>query len=154
VARGPLFAYPWSRQCGILNISQPYRPPRPVMGIALLYAVLNYLSTGTAFPLPLGAWFSAQCFYKKTLSYELVKVSFFFQYFVFHFIHYNVSAVLLVCAAYVCRRRPVWDCKNFLFSFPFLFTFIRCNNRSAPNVVQSLAFNDNLSYYYCTWNVL
>jgi hypothetical protein len=26
-----------SRQCGILNISQPYRPPRPVMRVALLY---------------------------------------------------------------------------------------------------------------------
>jgi hypothetical protein len=26
-----------SRQCGILNISQPNRPPRPVRGIALLY---------------------------------------------------------------------------------------------------------------------
>jgi hypothetical protein len=25
------------RQCGILNISQPYRPPRAVTGIALLY---------------------------------------------------------------------------------------------------------------------
>jgi hypothetical protein len=26
-----------SRQCVILNISQPYRPPRPVMGIAFCY---------------------------------------------------------------------------------------------------------------------
>jgi hypothetical protein len=26
-----------SKQCGILNTSQPYRPPRPVYGIALLY---------------------------------------------------------------------------------------------------------------------
>jgi hypothetical protein len=25
-----------SRQCGILNIPQPYRPPRPVTGISLL----------------------------------------------------------------------------------------------------------------------
>jgi hypothetical protein len=30
-----------SRQCGILNISQPYRPPLPVTGIALLYCLDN-----------------------------------------------------------------------------------------------------------------
>jgi hypothetical protein len=29
-----------SRQCGILNISQPHRPSRPVTGIALLYFTL------------------------------------------------------------------------------------------------------------------
>jgi hypothetical protein len=31
-----------SRQCGILNILQPYRPPRPVAGIALLYFYFQF----------------------------------------------------------------------------------------------------------------
>jgi hypothetical protein len=30
-----------SRQCGILNISQTYRPPRSVTGIALLYFYID-----------------------------------------------------------------------------------------------------------------
>jgi hypothetical protein len=33
----PLSLSRLSRQCGILNISQPYRPPRPLTGIALLF---------------------------------------------------------------------------------------------------------------------
>jgi hypothetical protein len=32
-----------SRQCGTLNISQSYRPPRPVTGIALLYSAQRLL---------------------------------------------------------------------------------------------------------------
>jgi hypothetical protein len=32
---------PIAQQCGILNISQPYRPPLPVSEIALLYFFFN-----------------------------------------------------------------------------------------------------------------
>jgi hypothetical protein len=35
-----------SRQCGILNISQPYRPPRPVKGIALLQPFIAMCTHG------------------------------------------------------------------------------------------------------------
>jgi hypothetical protein len=37
VYRGRRVDRGWSRQCGLLNITQPYRPPQPVTGIALLF---------------------------------------------------------------------------------------------------------------------
>jgi hypothetical protein len=37
-----------SRQCGVPNISQPYRLPRPVMGIALLWLYFLLLARGDA----------------------------------------------------------------------------------------------------------
>jgi hypothetical protein len=40
---------PIVQQCGILNISLPYRTPRPVTGIALLYGDgVCFLSTATS----------------------------------------------------------------------------------------------------------
>jgi hypothetical protein len=36
-----------SRQCGILNILQPYRPPWPVTGIALLTFFTHVEEPGT-----------------------------------------------------------------------------------------------------------
>jgi hypothetical protein len=41
-AAGALGSQPCSHQCGVLNISQPYRPTRPVTGIALLFFFAFY----------------------------------------------------------------------------------------------------------------
>jgi hypothetical protein len=46
-ARGPAVAHMWSRQCGILNISQLYRPSRPLTGIALLFTLLGRNSSSS-----------------------------------------------------------------------------------------------------------
>jgi hypothetical protein len=43
----PPFVSRLSRQCEILNISQPYRPPQPVTGVALLFGDGVYFLWGT-----------------------------------------------------------------------------------------------------------
>jgi hypothetical protein len=65
----PPFVSRLFRQCGILNIAQPYRPPRPVTGIALLLFSTRYpghLALGDAFFFSLGTvlitWHFKLCF--------------------------------------------------------------------------------------------
>jgi type VI protein secretion system component VasK len=54
-----------SRQCGILNILQPYRPPRPVTGITLLFYVYEVCT-------PRETQASAACYEDTILYIELM----------------------------------------------------------------------------------
>jgi hypothetical protein len=72
-----------SRQCGILNISQPYKPPRPVKGIVLLFLLVGpnqtvqkrqaYIDNTSRHSCELSDAISSCVYYRNTLQEEFVK---------------------------------------------------------------------------------
>jgi hypothetical protein len=68
-----------SRQCGILDISQPYRPSRPVKGIALLFFYRKGCEDGNQSVLESKIFwnfaqnllFTAQCYHRDKRNYSI-----------------------------------------------------------------------------------
>jgi hypothetical protein len=82
-----------SRQCGILNISQPYRPPRPVNGDSFIWSqslcLPNYLSTSVSLRMYI-CMFVCMCVCVRVPAriYQTIH-SFFYFYPIYHLICYD-----------------------------------------------------------------
>jgi hypothetical protein len=104
-----LTTLPPSVQCEIFSISQPYRPPRPVTEIVLIYSFIALLHSCLAFGVITAVVMNITIFWYIALSSPYVRRSFGEMY------HLNLQefgletcCMLVSCSAHIRRWRWKW----------------------------------------------
>jgi hypothetical protein len=92
-----------SRQCGIVNISQLHRPPRPVMGIASFFLPFYHCS---AVCKPPGCLSNCQFYYQQFRNFSLVLN-------LYAFVVYRPPLWSSGQSSWLQIRRPGFDSRNY-----------------------------------------